>query len=209
MSFEKVEKIKYLGVTVTNTNDIRKEIKRRINMENACYYSLEKILSSHLLFKKLKVNTYKIIILPVVLYGCEIWSPTLREEHRLRVFENNVLRKIFGAKRDEITGEWRKLHNADLHELYSSPNIIRNLKSRRLRWAGQVASMGKSRNAYRVLVGKPESKRLLGRPRRRSGNNIKMNLREVGCYPRDWISLAEDRDQWRAYVTAVMDLRVP
>ena len=106
------------------------------------YYSLEKILSSRLLSKKLKVKTYKTIIglLPVVLYGCETWSLTLKEEHRLRVFENIVLRKIYGAKKDEITGEWRKLHNAELHTLYSSPNI-RSLKSRRLRWAGHVARM--------------------------------------------------------------------
>ena len=145
-----MEKFKYLGVTVTNTNDIREKIKRRINMGNACYYSLEKILSFRLLSKKLKVNTYKTIILPVVLYGCRTWSLTLRVEHRLRVFENKVLRKIFGAKRDEITGEWRKLHNAELHALYSSPNIIRNLKSRRLRWAGHVARMEQFRNAYRV-----------------------------------------------------------
>ena len=119
-----MEKFKYLGVMVTNTNDIREEIKCRINMRNACYYSLEKILLSHLLSKKLKVKTYKTVILQVVLYGCETWSLTLRGEHRLRVFENKVLRKIFGAKRDEITGEWRKLHNAELHALYSSLNII-------------------------------------------------------------------------------------
>ena len=103
LSFENVQKFRYLGVTVTNTNDIREEIKRRINMGNACYYSLEKILSSRLLSKKLKVKTYKTIILLVVLYGCETWSLTLREEHRLRVFENKVLKKIFGAKKDEIT----------------------------------------------------------------------------------------------------------
>ena len=125
------------------------------------------------------------------------------------MFENKVLRKIFGAKRDEITGEWRKLDNADLHALYSSPNIIRNLKSRRLRWGEHVARTEQSRNAYRVLVGKPESKRPLGRPRRRWEDNIKMDLREVGCDPRDWIALAEDRDQWQAYVRAVMNLRVP
>ena len=99
-------------------------------MGNVFYYSLGKILSSHLLSKKLKVKTYKTIILLVVLYGCETWSLTLREEHRLWVFENKVLRKIFGAKRDEITGEWRKLHNAELHALYSLPNISRDLKSR-------------------------------------------------------------------------------
>ena len=118
------------------------------------------ILSFRLLSKKLKVRTYKTIILPVVLYGCRTWSLTLREEHRLRVFENKVLRKIFGAKRDQITGERRKLYNAELHALYSSPNIIRNLKSIRLRWAEHVARMEQSRNAYRVLVGKHESKRL-------------------------------------------------
>ena len=141
LSFENVEKFRYLGVTGRNTNDIREEIKRRINMGNACSYSLEKILSSLLLSKKLKVKTCKSIILPVVLYGCETWSLTLREEHRLRMFENKVLQKIFGAKKDEITGEWRKLHNAELHALYSSPNIIRSPKLRRLRWAGHVARM--------------------------------------------------------------------
>ena len=102
-----------------------------------------------------------------------------------------------------------KVHNAELHALYSSPNIIRNLKSRRLRWAGHVAHMEQFRNSYRVLVGKRESKRPLGRPRHRWKDNIKMDLREVGCDPRDWIALVEDRDQWRAYVRAVMNLQVP
>ena len=101
--YENVEKFKYLDATITNTNDIPEEIKREINMGNANYYSLGKMLSSRLLPKKLKVNTYRTIVLPVVLYGCETWSLTLREEHRLRIFENKVLRKMFGAKRDEIT----------------------------------------------------------------------------------------------------------
>ena len=133
----------------------------------------------------------------------------MREEHILKVFENKVLSKILRAKRDAITGQWRNVHNAELHALYSSPNIIRNLKSKRLRWAGYVARMEKFRNAYRVLVGKPESKKPLGRPKRRWEDNIKMDLREVGCDPRDWIALAEDRDQWWAYVWAVVILRVP
>ena len=132
----------------------------------------------------------------------------MREEHRLRVFENKVLRKIFGAKKDEITGEWRKLHNAKLHALYSSPNIIRNLKLRRLIWAGHVARMEESRNAYRVLVGEHEGKRPLGRPRHRWEDNIKMDLREVGFDAGDSIDLTEDRNQWRAYVRALMNLRV-
>ena len=117
--------------------------------------------------------------------------------------------RYLGAKRDEIIGKWRKLHNAELHALYSSPNIIRNLLSRRLRWAGHVARMEQSRNAYRVLVGKPEGKKPLGRPWRRWEDNIKMDLREVGCDPREWMDIVEDRDQWRAYVRAVMNLRVP
>ncbi|KAJ4439157.1 hypothetical protein ANN_15114, partial [Periplaneta americana] len=207
LSFEEVEKFKYLGATVTNINDTREEIKLRINMGNACYYSVEKLLSSSLLSKNLKVRIYKTVILPVVLYGCETWTVTLREEHRFRVFENKVLRKIFGAKRDEVTGEWRKLHNTELHALYPSPDIIRNIKSRRLRWAGHVARTGESRNAYRVLVGRPEGKRPLGRPRRRWEDNIKMDLREVGYDDRDWINLAQDRDRWRAYVRAAMNLR--
>jgi hypothetical protein len=101
-----------------------------------------------------------------VLYGCETWSLTFREDHRLRVFENRVLRRIFGLKREE-DGSWRKLHNDEIHSLYSSPNIVRVIKSRRIRWAGHVASMGKGRDVYRVLVGRPEGKRPLARPRRR------------------------------------------
>ena len=128
------------------------------------------------------------------MYGSETWSLTLREEHSLRVFQNKVLRKIFGGKKDRITGEWRKLHNAELHALGSSSNSIRNLKSRQLRWAGHVARMEQYRKTYRVLVGKPERKKPLGRPRRRWEDNIKMNLREVGCDPGDWIALSEDRD---------------
>jgi hypothetical protein len=106
------------------------------------------------------------------------------------VFENRVLRRIFGPKRDEVTGEWRKLHNEELHILYSSPNIIRQIKSRTMRWAGHVARMGEERNVYRVLIGKPEGKRPLGRPRRRWEDGIRMDLREIGWGSVDWIHLA-------------------
>jgi hypothetical protein len=119
----------------------------------------------------------------------------LREECRLRVFENRVLKRIFGPKRDEVTGEWRRLHNKELYALYSSPNIIRVMKSRRLKWAGHVARMGERRCAYRALVGKPEGRRPLARPRRRWEDNIKMDLREVGCGGTDWVDLAQDRDR--------------
>jgi hypothetical protein len=126
--------------------------------------------------KKLKIRIYKTIIFPVVLYGCETWSLTLREEHGLRVFENRMLRSIFGLKRDEVTGEWRKLLKEELRDLYSSPSIIRIIKSRRMRWADHVARMGEKRNAYRLLVGKPEGKSPLGRPRRRWVDNIRLDL---------------------------------
>jgi hypothetical protein len=119
-----------------------------------------------------------------------------------------VLRRIFGPKRDEVTGEWRRLHNKELYALYSSTNIIRVIKSRRLRWAGHVARVGE-RSAYRALVGKPEGRRPLGRPRRRWEDNIRMYLREVGWGGMDWINVAQDRDRWRALVNAVMKLRVP
>jgi hypothetical protein len=132
-------------------------------------------LSSHLLSKNIKIIIYKTIILPVALYGCETWSLTLKEEHRLR-----VLRKIFEPKRDEVSGGWRKLHNEELHNLYSSPSIIRMIKSRRMRWAEHVARMGVKRNACNILGGKPEGKRPLGRPRHRCVDNIKMDLRERG-----------------------------
>jgi hypothetical protein len=159
--------------------------------------------------KNLTIRIYKTIILPVVLYGCETWSLTLREEHRLKAFENRVLRRIFGPKRDEVTGEWRKLHDDELGVLYSSPSIITIIKSRRMRWAGYVARMGEKRNAYRLLVGKPEGKSPLGRPRRRWVDNAKMNLGEVGWGDMDCNDLAQDRNGWRVHVDSVLNLWVP
>ena len=130
------------------------------------------------LSKDLKIKIYKTIILPVVLYGCETWSLTLREECRLRVFENRILRQIFGPKRDE-NGEWRRLHNEEIHSLYHPPNIVRVIKSRRLRWAGNVARMEKGRSAFKILTGKPTRKRPLRRPRRRWEDNIRMDIKEI------------------------------
>jgi hypothetical protein len=164
------------------------------------------LLSSHLLFRNLKVKIYKIIILPVVFYGCEAWSLTLREDHRLRVFENRVLRRLFGPKRDKVKGEWRKLHNGEVHNLYSSRDIIRHIKSRVMRWEGHVACMGEGKNVFRVLVGKPKGKRPLERPRCRWEDGLKMDLREIGWGDVEWIHLAQDRDHWRAVVNAVMNL---
>jgi hypothetical protein len=166
-------------------------------------------LSSRLLSRNAKIKIYKTIVLPVVLYGCETLSLTLREEHRLRVFENRMFRRIFRPKRDEVTGGWRKLHNKELHGLYSSPSIVRVIKARRMRWVGHVARMGEVRCAYNILVGRPEGRRPLGRPRRRWEDNIKMDLREIGIGDVDWIHWTQDRDRWRALVNTVMNLRIP
>ena len=128
----------------------------------------------------------------------------MREERKLR-----VLRSIFGHRGDEVTGEWRRLNNEELNDLYSSPIIVRVIKSRRMRWVGHVARMGEVMGVYRVLVGKPEERRPLGRPRRRWVDNIRMDLQDVGCRYVDWIGLAQDRDRWRTLVNAVKNLRVP
>jgi hypothetical protein len=204
-----VAKFKYLGTTLTDkitcTNKLRagqiRGMLATIRFRVFCppAYCPGKRLN----------KIYKTIILPVVLYRCETWSLTLREEHRLRVFENRVLRRIFGCKRDEVMGEWRKLHSGELHNLYLSPDIIRQIKSRSMGWAGHVARMGEGRNLYRVLVGRPEGKRPLERSRRRWEDGIKMDLREIGWEGGvEWIHLAQHRDRWRAVVNAVMNLRV-
>jgi hypothetical protein len=136
-------------------------------------------------------------------------SVTLREEHKLRLFQNRVLRRIFGPKGDEVTGGWRKLHNEELRGLYSSRSIVGVIKARRMRWAGHVVRMGEVRGAYNILVGRPEGRIPLGRPRRRWEDNIKMDLREIGFGDVDSIHWAQDRDRWRALVNTVMNLRVP
>jgi hypothetical protein len=177
-------------------------MKSRINSVNACYHAVQNLLSSHPMSRNVKIKMYQTIILPVVLYGCETLSL------RLRVFENRVLRRIFGPKRDEVTGGWRKLHNEELHGLYCSPSIIRVIQRRRIRWAGHVARMGEVRNSYSILVGKPEGRRWLGRPRRGWEDNIGMDVWEIGFGDVDCIYLAQDRDRWWVLVNTVMNLQV-
>jgi hypothetical protein len=165
-----VEKTKYM--LISRHQNVGQNWDIKIGNREGENVSQLKYLSSYLLSKNLKIGIYKTIILPVVLYGSETWSLTLREEHRLRLFENRVLRRIFGLNRDEAIEEWRELHNEELCDCNSSPSIIRIIKSRRMRWAGH----GVKRNVYRLLVGKPEGKRPLGTPRCRWVDNIRMDL---------------------------------
>ncbi|PNF14444.1 hypothetical protein B7P43_G01684 [Cryptotermes secundus] len=190
------------------SNLIQEEIKGRLNSGNACYHSVQNLLSFRLLYKNITIIIYKTIILAFVLYECETWSLTLREEHRLRVFENRAWR-MFGPKRSEVTGGWIELLNEELHGLYSSPSIIKMIKSRRMRLAGHVARIEEDEEtAYRILVGKP-GKKPLGRSRRRWVDNIKMDLIELGWDGMDWTDMPQDMDQWRVLVNTVMNLRVP
>ena len=166
-------------------------------------YKAEVAVCSEIRIKQSAQSEHRVEVLNVT------WSLTLREERKVRVFQNMVLWRIFGPRRDEMTGEWRRLHNEELNDLYCSPNIVRVIKSRRMRWAGHVARMGEERGVYRVLLGKPEERRPLGRPGRRWVDNIRIDLQEVRRGYMDWNGLAQDRDSWRTLVSAVMNLRVP
>jgi hypothetical protein len=198
-------KFKYLVTTLTDQNSFHEENKSRLNSGDACYHSVQSLLSSRLLSRNVKVNIYKTIILPVS-YGCETWSLTLREEHRLRLFENRVQRRIFGPKRDEVMENGGSCTMRSLI-ICTHPQISLG-KSRRMRWAGHVARMGEERKVYKVFLGKPEGKGPLRRPRHRWEDGIRMNLREIGLGGVDWIRLAQGRVWWRAVLSAVMNLRV-
>jgi len=179
-SFKRVEKFRWLRTTLTNQNSIQKEITSRLKSGNACYHSVQNLLSSSLLSNNIKITIHRTIILPVVLYGCETWSLTLREERTLRMFENRVLRRILGPRRDEKTGKWRKPHNEELHDLCSSANIIRVMKSRRMRCKGHVTHMRDRKGAYRPMVGNLWEKDLLEDPRLDGRITLKWILSGMG-----------------------------
>ena len=184
-SYENGKTFKYLGSLLTNENSIQEEIKCVYKKGNSCYYSVQTFLSSRLLSKNLKIKIYKIIILPVVLYGCKTWSPALREESRLRIFENRILRRIFQTKEWKLGVE--KAPKWGTIFLYGSPNVVTVIKSIRLRWAGHVARMEESRSAFKILTRKPTGKRPLWRPRRRWEDNIRMDFKEIGINTRNWV----------------------
>jgi hypothetical protein len=172
-----------MTVRTQNYTLIQEEIKRRLNSGNACYHSAQKLLSSHLLLMSSKIRINKTIVLPVLLNGPETWPLTLKEEHRLRVFGNSVVRGIFGPKRDEAMGRWRKLHDENMQ-------------------------MRERKTTYMLLIG-PEGKRPLGRQRHKWMDNIKIYLVEIGQSGVGWIGLTQDRYKWRALVNTVVNLLVP
>ena len=204
-----MEQFKYLRMTLTNWNSIQ-EINSRLKSGKACYHSEQIILSYSLLPKNMNIDKiYRTLILPVVLYGCETWSLTLREERRLTVLENGLLMRIFGPNRDAVIEEWRRLHNNELYDdLYCSPNIIHVMESWRMRWAEQVACMRDKRGAYRVLVGYlREGDHLEGLGV--DGRTILKWIFKMWDGKAWWIDLAHNRDRWWALVNAVMNLQVP
>jgi hypothetical protein len=184
------------------------EIKGRLNLGNVCHQSVQSLLSSYLLSRNIKVKIYKTIILPVVFNGCETWSLTLWEEHRLRGFENRVLRRIFGPKRDEVMGERRKMQNGSFiicthHQI----SLGRSNQGERGRY-GMWHSWERTKQVYEILVGMPKRRRPLGRQRCRWEDAIRMDLRETGWGAVEWIHLVQDRDRWWALMNAAINLRV-
>ena len=189
--FEHVEKFKYLGSVITRKNEIQEEIKARLKAGNACYFSVSTLLRSRILSRNIKLRIYKTIILPTVLYGCETWPLTLKDEQRLKVFENKVLRKIFGPKKDESTGEFRRLHNAELRSMHPV-NIIEVISSRRLKWACKVVGLSNERIPKKLINAEPTGKRPRGRPKRRWEDSIKSDLMNLGLEGSPWTEICSD-----------------
>ena len=203
---EVVDTFKYLGSTITTDNDIKEEISIRIAAASRCSWALGKILQSRILSRKTKLQAHMSIIRPIATYGCESWSLTQHMEHRLVVFENTILRRIYGPVRDNDTGEWRRRHNIELRELSQLPPITSYIRAQRLRWAGHVARMRDGSLVKSIAQGEPHGRRPVGRPRRRWRDNIRqdMELLEVEN-PSEWWDAAQDRRQWRSRVKAAKD----
>jgi hypothetical protein len=205
--FEKMEQFKHLRTTLINPNSIQEEIKSRLKSGNACYDLVQDLLSSSMLSKNTKIKIYRTIILLVVLYGCETWFLTLREEHRLRVFKHRVQRKILGCNMDELTREWRRLHNEELYDLYTSYYSGDQIKTNEM--DGACGTPEEQERCIQGFGGETCGKRPLGRHRHRWEDNLEIDLQEVELRGMGWIDLAQDRDRWWALVNSVMNLQVP
>lgn len=194
--FEKVNSFKYLGVVISNKNTEETEIQNRLNLANGCFYALNKLMSSKLLSQTTKIRLYKTIISPILLYGAETWKLNKKEEKKLIVFENKVLRKIYGPVFEE--GEWRRRHNRELRELYKEPDLVCEFKCRRVRWAGHILRREDDNHLKQVATRNPEGRRPRGRPRRKWWNQVLADLGKIGATEED----ASDRGRWRGFVGA-------
>jgi len=206
LRFENVEEFRYLGSTVTSDNDMNREVTLRIQSGNRCLFSVGHLLSSRVLSRRAKLRIYNSVIRPCVLYGCDTWNLTVRMQERLLVFENRVLRRILGPKRDPVTGRFRMRPNEETRQLTGQPLITSVIKSRRLQWAGHVARAPPTRYIRQVLDGIPTSTRLPGRPRLRWEDNVKADAKRLGV--RQWRETCQERDDWDPIVDAALGLRV-
>ena len=203
---EVVNEFKYLGSTITSTNEVKDEVKIRIAAASRCSWAINDILRSNLISRATKLRAYTSIIRPIVVYGCETWRLTKQLESMLMVFENGILRRIYGPVRDELTGEWQRRHNADLRDLSRLPPITSYIRSQRLRWAGHVARTDNNSMLKQIAQGIPAGRRPVGRPRMRWKDNIKSDLTLLGAdRPDEWWDMAQDRRRWRLLVKAAMD----
>jgi hypothetical protein len=197
-TYKGVEKFKYLGCTVTDTNTREEEINIRTQNALRCAAALHKALVSKLLSRNTKIRIYKTVIRPILMYGCEIWALTLKEENRLLVTERRILRKILGPAKKE-DGGWRMRKNREIEEMVNEPNIIGETKAARLRWLGHITRMGEDRAVKRAYVGRPNGRRPVGRPRYRWRDEVEKDLRELRAP--DWLETAQERERWRSLVS--------
>ncbi|KAG7311679.1 hypothetical protein JYU34_002732 [Plutella xylostella] len=198
VTYKGVSRFKYLGCTVTDTNTRDEEIDTRIQSFLRCSAALHKVLTSRLLSRNTKLRIYKTVIRPILMYGCEAWTLTQKEESQLLVAERKVLRKIFGP-RQRPDGSWRVLKNAELEDLMAGANIVGETKAHRLRWLGHLQRMGEDRSAKRAYMGRPTGRRPVGRPRYRWSDAVEADLRELQVV--DWRETALDRQKWRSLVS--------
>ena len=207
LEVESVHSFKYLGSTITSDNLIEKEVIERIGIGNRCAFALNKVMTSRQISQRTKLRIYNIIIRPTVLYGCETWTLTKGRIKKLEVFENAILRRIFGPTYNAITEQWERRHNADLRQLSGQPFIQDVVKSRRLRWAGHCARLPEERIAKIAMNGVVQGRRPVGRPRYRWRDNIREDVRDIAPEIEDWQEAAQDRRLWRGKVKAALGLQ--